>query len=1109
MNLIRTSLDRPVAVVAGVLMIVMFGYVALQQIPIQLTPDVRKPNLTVTTRWPGAAPAEVEREILNRQEEVLKGVEGVERVVSSAETGRSRITLEFQIGQNMDRAILLVANRLDRVNGYPDEAQRPQIQTRGSEDNPIAWFVITRRDGNDRPIHTYGDFIEDFVIERMERLEGVSGTNFYGGSAKELRIVVQPEKMAQYGLTIPTVLSALQRANIALSAGEVNEGKRRYVVRFEGELTAVEAARRVLLRTVEDRASGRVARVTLGDIADVRFGYKDPTASIRGSGRPALVFNVLRDTGANVIEVMRRVRARVAELNKTVLMPAGLVAEQVYDETDYIHSAIDLVTQNIWVGGLLAALILLLFLRSPRATLVISLAIPVSVIGSFVAMAALGRSINVISLAGIAFAVGMVVDAAIVVLENIYRLKEQGKPVRQAAFEGASQVWGAVLVSALTTVMVFIPILVLELEVGQLFRDIAVAISVSVILSLLVAITLIPALANWLLPGRRAPRASRGRRRPPAEGSADETGLASDPAPFRLPLPGIDHLARLFAWLILKFTALVVSYRILAILVAATVTGGAAFATWKLLPKLEYLPTGNRNLVIALSLPPPGYNLDTVTGIARSVEADLKSFLASGEGVVRGKKIEPPSLPERVMATIGLGGDDEAARGPPQISRFFFVARNSLTIVGAAAVDPTRAGELIPIIQKTLRKEPGTFGRTFQPSLFGRGIGGGRVINFDVSGPDLGRNLQVALQAFIIINRFLPRSEGTQIRPRPGLSLGAPEVKVIPDRTRLDEAGVNARELATTIDAFNDGLRVAEVTIGGRRTDLMLTGPKRGIRTTQGIESIPVVTPSGKIVPVRSLARVEVTSGATEIRHTERARTVTLEISPTKAIALEAAMDILRQQVIPALEKQGLPEGVKINLSGEADQLTRTWNAMVWQLLMAVVIVYLVMAILFESFLYPFIIIFSVPLATAGGILGLALLNEYVHQPLDMLTLLGFVILIGTVVNNAILLVDGTLRLARDHGMDPQSAILVATRHRMRPIFMSTMTSVIGMAPLVVFPGAGSELYRGLGSVVLGGLTLSAVLTLLIIPALMALVVRTFRPRVSAPDAAPAPAPAE
>ena len=231
------------------------------------------------------------------------------------------------------------------------------------------------------------------------------------------------------------------------------------------------------------------------------------------------------------------------------------------------------------------------------------------------------------------------------------------------------------------------------------------------------------------------------------------------------------------------------SYRILAFIVAAAVTGGAAFATWKLLPKLEYLPTGNRNLVIALSLPPPGYNLDTVTGIARSVEADLSSYLATGDGVVRGATIEPPNLYERVLATIGLGDDDPASAGPPQISRFFFVARNSLTIVGAAAVDPTRAGELIPIIQKTLRKEPGTFGRTFQPSLFGRGIGGGRVINFDISGPDLGRNLDVAQQAFFIINRFLPRSEGTQVRPRPGLSLGAPEVKVIPDRTRSTKPG--------------------------------------------------------------------------------------------------------------------------------------------------------------------------------------------------------------------------------------------------------------------------------------------------------------------------------
>jgi HAE1 family hydrophobic/amphiphilic exporter-1 len=1090
LNLIRASLERPVAVVAAVIMVILFGVVALQQIPIQLAPDVRKPTLTVETLWPGAAPADVEREIVTRQEEALKGIEGVESIEGRAETGRAQVTLQFRVSQNMDRAILLVSNRLDQVTDYPDEVKRPQIKTRGTEDNAIAYFTITKLPGSKskRPIYTYGDFIEDQVVERIERIPGVGGTRFFGGSNRELRIIVEPSAMARYGLTVPNVVSALQRANVALSAGDVNEGKRRYVVRFSGDLTAVRAVRNVLVRTIEDKASGRIARVRIADIARVAFGYKEPVASLRASGDPAMVVAVMRDTGANVMTVMKDVRARVAELNAQVLKPAGLVMTQVYDETDYINSAIDLVTQNIWVGGLFAATILLLFLRSWRATLVVSLAIPVSVIGSFVAMAALGRSINVISLAGIAFAVGMVVDAAIVVLENIYRFKEQGKPIFQAAYEGTKQVWGAVLVSALTTVMVFIPILTMDLEVGQLFRDIAVAISVSVLLSLVVAVTLIPALANWLLGGRR--------------------GDAAGDAHRRLRLPGLDHLAMAFRTVVLGFTGVVIRSRVLAVLVVAAVCGGGALVTWQLLPKLEYLPTGNRNLVLALSLPPPGYNLDTVTGIAHRVEAQLRRYLPDPDAPKQAKKRDFFS---DLMISLGFKSEHVDDKGPLTISRYFFVARNALTIVAAAATNPTRASELIPIIQRAVGEEPGTFARVFQPSLFGRSIGGGRVINFDVSGSDLRNNLAVAQRAFLLIRKYMPPQQGTQIRPRPGLTLGAPELKVVPNRVRLDEAAVSARDLAMTIDAFNDGMRVAQVTVGDKRIDLTLMGPENAIKRTQGIENIPVVTPSGKILPVRSLAKVQVTRGATEIRHLERLRTVTLQVAPSKALPLEAAMDILRDKVIPELRKAGLPPGVKLTLSGEADQLTKTWHAMVWQLIFAIIIVYLVMAVLFESFVYPFIIIFSVPLATAGGILGLALLNNWVYQPLDMLTLLGFVILIGTVVNNAILLVDQTLYHVRTEGMSAADGILEATRNRLRPIFMSTLTSVFGMAPLVLFPGAGSELYRGLGSVVLGGLALSAVLTLLIIPPLLSLVVRD-KPRqalASSPPLRSAPAPGE
>ena len=453
MNLIQTAIQRPIAVVAAVLMTVMFGLLALRTIPIQLAPDVRRPVITITTNWLGGAPAEIEREIINRQEEVLKGLEGMTEIESRSQDGRSRLTLEFRVGQNMDRALLLVANRLDRVTGYPAEVDEPALRTAGAEDQSIAWFVLRRLDGNDRAMYSFGDFATDVIQDRIERVPGIARVDVYGGSERELRVTIHPKRMARYGLTVPDVIAAMRQANLSVSAGDVEEGKRRYVVRAESQLNTVDRVRAVVLRSDLDTESGRFARVTVADIADVAFAYKEPVSYIRYNGEAALGMSAKREAGANVIETMAGVRQAVAELQQGPVANAGLHLRQVYDETVYINSAIDLVRQNIWVGGILAALVLMLFLRSVRATLVISLAIPVSVIGAFVAMAAMGRSINVVSLAGIAFAVGMVVDAAIVVLENIFRLRERGVPRFEAAYRGASQVWSAVLVSALTTVV--------------------------------------------------------------------------------------------------------------------------------------------------------------------------------------------------------------------------------------------------------------------------------------------------------------------------------------------------------------------------------------------------------------------------------------------------------------------------------------------------------------------------------------------------------------------------------------------------------------------------------------------------------------------------------
>ncbi|MEM9146901.1 MAG: efflux RND transporter permease subunit [Pseudomonadota bacterium] len=1037
MDLIRIAIDRPVAVLAAVLMAMMFGVLALARIPIQLTPDVRKPVIEITTTWAGAAPAEVEREIVNPQEEELKGLTGLETIISRAQTGRARITLEFAVGTNMDRSLLLVSNRLDRVSGYPDEADEPTLDTSGSDDNPIAWMIVRRALDNTRPMEQFGDFANDVIAERIERVEGVAATNVFGGVERELQVVIDPQELARYRLTIPAVVETLRRESISASAGDLDEGKRRYVVRAEGELNTVAAIQEVVLRSGAGGSADPFGRVYVRDVADVQFGYKEPTARIRQNGEPAIAVNAVRETGANVIETMRGIRAAITELRKGPLPDAGLTLTQVYDETIYIDGAIDLVIQNIWVGGLLAGGVLLLFLRSMRATLVISLAIPVSIVASFVAMAAMGRTLNVISLAGIAFAVGMVVDAAIVVLENIYRLRQQGLSAPRAAYEGARQVWGAILVSALTTVMVFIPILVMELEAGQLFRDLAVAISVSVVLSLIVAVTVIPALSSRLL----------------GPGQARLTVL---------PLPIIDQLAWLFGWLVRGYAWLTVKVRLLGILVVSAVTGTAIWAAAEYLPKLEYLPEGNRNLVFGVILPPPGYNLATTTEIAERIE-----------GVAR-------PLWEIT---------DDGTTEQPGIRHFFFVAVRGTTFLGGAAQQPDRVAELIPILSGPIFAEPGTFGFINQRSLFGRGIGGGRAIELNVQGQDLEQILGVAQRAAGKISQAFPREEGNQFRPRPGLELGAPELRLVPDRVRLADAGIDARTLASTLDAYNDGLRLSEITVGSERLDLVLKGHQTtgdGQRT-QDIGDFPVVSPDGRILPISALSDIALTAGPTEIRHRERLRTVTLELRPAASIPLETALDIMAEDVVAALEDEGMPGGIRLSLSGAADKLTQTWEALQVNLLLALVIVFLVMAVLFESFLLPLIILISVPVAGAGGIAGLAALNMLQPQPLDMLTLLGFVILIGIVVNNAILLVHQTLHHLRDEGMDVDRAILEATRNRIRPIFMSTLTSVMGMLPLVLFPGAGSELYRGLGSVVVGGLSMSAVLTLLLVPPLLKL----------------------
>jgi len=1031
-------------------MIVLFGWVSLQKIPIQMAPDVRQPVIIIKTSWRGASPTEVEREIVSKQEEELKGLEGLRRIVGEAKHNEGVVTLEFAPGLDFNRILLLTANRLDRVTGYPDEADEPIISTSGTEDNAIAWFSLLRLDGNERPMSTYGDFMRDVIKERFESIPGIGGVNLFGDNEREIQVIVDPDKLAHYRLTIPEIVNRLRAENASVTGGDINEGKRRYVVRTEGELKTPEEIRRVLLRSEPKNSSGGegLGRVMLTDVARVQVSYKEAFARAKMRGTPAMGLNLTREQGANVLETMKEVRRIADELATGPVLRAGLKMTQVYDETEYINSSINLVVQNIYIGGGLAVLILLLFLRSWRPTVVIGAAIPVSVIGTFVAMAFMGRSLNVVSLAGIAFAVGMVVDAAIVVLENIFRLRQGGMSAAKAAYEGTSQVWPAVLVSSLTTVMVFIPILFMDLEAGQLFRDIGVAISVSVILSLFVSVTLIPALSNRVFTSAAV-----------GEGKM-------------LHLPGVDAFASGFTRFWVGFAGYVVQRKFQALMVVFVMTFGAALFAWLALPKLDYLPTGNRNLVIGFVQPPAGYNLDTMEEIMTRVQEKTRPRWT--------KTVDGAS-----DATGKNGGGTVETGLEKIIKRFFFVALRGRAFIAGTHDDPSRANELISTLQNPAEAEPGTIAFVFQPSLWGRSIGSGRAISIDVLGHDLPQNYRVAQSIFFRLLGKFPPPEGNRIRPMPSLTLDEPEIRITPNRLKLSDNGVTANELGLTLDALNDGVRIAEVSFEGKRLDLTLKGPDMENEYTQAIYDLPIVTQDGRIVPVEALSDIEVTTGPAAIRRIDRFRTVTLQVSPRENIPLEAAIDVIRDQVVNPMIERGLPGDVQIRISGSADKLADTWNEIVFDILLAIVIVYLVMAVLFESFLYPLIVMLTVPVAAAGGLMGLAILNIYVDQSLDMLTMMGFVILIGIVVNNAILLVHQTLHHIRSESMDVADAIKEATRNRVRPIFMSTLTSIFGMLPLVVFPGAGSELYRGLGSVVLGGLSLSAVLTLALVPPLM------------------------
>ena len=1003
MIITRAALGNPVATLVGVLLVIMFGLISLSRLPIQLTPEVEQPEITITTTWRAAAPEEVEAEIIEPQEKVLRGLPGMTELLSNARRGQGEISIKFIVGFDLQRGLVEVLNRLNRVPRYPEDADEPVLSTVGGRSRPIAWFIVKTKEGNTRDVQSYLDYVEEVVQTRFERVRGVALSEVRGGRKREVRVTFDAYKAASLGVEFP-VAARLIGGNENISAGTVDVGKRRYTVRFAGAFKPTTMGELVL-----EWRDGRP--VLLRDFAEIDVRMEDRRSFVITKGTPAIAVNAHREAGVNVLEVMRGLQEAMAELAEGPLARARLSIEQVYDETIYIERSIEMLRNNLGLGIVLAVCVLWWFLRRFRATLMVAMSIPLSLGAAFMVLDFTGHTLNIISLAGLAFAVGMVLDAAIVVLENIVRLRERGEKGERAALLGATQVWGALLASTATTVAIFLPVVFLKDESGQLFADLALTITGAVTVSLLVAITVIPTAANqWLTRLQLRDR----------HANWWQAGT-------RVIMTITNTRLRRAVWI-----GVLISFPLLM--------------TWLLIPKADYLPEGNRNLVFAFILPPPGVNMDHIEKEMGQVIADRMTPYLKGEK-------------------------------HPKIKHYFFVAFPAGVFMGARAEDDRHANDLLPAINEAIYGFPDTLAFARRASLFG-GFAGGRSIDMNLQGRDMETLLKAATAAFITAQQALP---GGTVRPLPGLELAEPELRLVPNERRIAEAGWDRNIMAGVSRALGDGLFVGDYFDGEERLDIIVRSQLWS--TPEELGAIPMATPKGGVLPVAELADIVRTAGPDQIRRLDRRRTVTLEIRPPDGLSLEEALGVLRSKVAPAVESL-LPEDGAIRYSGTADKLEVALQNMGGSFLLAVAILYLLMSALFRSFKDSLLVLLALPLATVGGVVSLRLVNLATFQPMDLLTMIGFIILLGIVVNNAILLVHQT-RAAEREGLARYQAVEQAVGLRLRPILMTTLTTIFGMLPLVLIPGPGTELYRGLGAVIVGGMAVSTVFTLILLPSLL------------------------
>lgn len=1017
-------------------MLIILGSAAVLKAPVQMVPDVEVRTITVETNWRGATPQDVEKDILIEQEQYLRNLPGLQQMTAIAESGRARIELAFPFDVDMTEKLVLVNGALSQVRSYPANVDQPRVVSAAFSTEAFLRFHISPLDNNPKSveIERMADFVDDRVRPIMEGITGVSEVSVYGGSSQQLQIFVDQMALSQRGLSLTDLRSAISRRNMDMSAGEVDSGKRRYLLRTLGRFETLEDVENLIIVRRGDNI------VRLADVATVEFGLADRRAISYFNGNRGIGLQVRRESGANVIQIKRDMLEEMNTINREVLEPAGMKMVITSDDVRYVEASVVNVLTNLGLGAIFATMVLYLFLRSSRATLIAVVGIPLCTLAAFLGLMITGRTINVISLAGVAFAIGMSVDNSIVVLENIERYRRLGLDRFESALKGVRDVWSAVLASTASTVLVFLPILFIDEEAGQIYSDIAIAVSGAIIASMIVAVTIVPVLcANLDFSTKKK----------------EETSVQKTKTSI------IDRLANLCARLVATSTR-----RLTVIFMTCAV---CIISLLYLTPPAEYLPEGEEPKTFAVMNPPPGYSMQEMALITEQIKGHfLPHINASPEHYLAGKTQVPP------LALITFNVSP---------TRLFSIAE---------PIDPNHIDALMDELTRVYRSYPGMRAFASRGSIISSNNGGTRSISLDISGPDLGTIYSTANHLYEQLSEHLGNP---RIQTQPSsLTLDQPLIQMRPNWERVEELGMNMETLGFSIAALNQGAFVDDFFLEDEKMDIYVYGAERQASVAELSKRI-LHTPTGGALPLSELVTIEETVGTNTVRRINGNRTVTLNVIPPRSMALEEGVAAVQQKLLELRQNGTLPETVTISISGASDQLNATKAALMDNFVIAIAIIYLLLVAILSNWVYPLLILTTIPVGISGGIIGLALMNGLggwlpvlglpaFSQPFDMITMLGLLILMGTVINNPILIIESARHRLKETHCTIQEAVQQAVATRLRPIAITTMTTICGLIPLVFLPGEGSELYRGVGIIVLFGLLITAFVTVTFLPAM-------------------------